>query len=276
MEMKALRKVNAADREEIRRRRGYRKILKCCEQAFRDGIQLVWVDTCGIDRRSNAKLSEAINGMYPLYANSNRCYAYIHDINESNGWPKWFSRGWTLQELVAPRDVHFFNRKWEPIGSKRCLAPILQNITGIPKGILEDGLPSNRDEHMVDQIKSWAVDRKTTREEDMKYCLFGLLGKDIPMVYEEEFRHQQERRKNIHSCIPAREKLYGQAASWQMFQVTSCVTMRTMQCTHFAAPRVGIQTYFLLQCTYHCRISEFRWISGLALAHTKHRYIGPP
>ena len=108
----------------IRGRAGYKKILDTCLQAQKDGYEWVWVDTCCIDKRSSAELSEAINSMYRWYANAKVCYAYLHDVNNffpierddkkypnSNGWPEWFSRGWTLQEMIAPSDVQFFNEK---------------------------------------------------------------------------------------------------------------------------------------------------------------------
>ena len=196
-EMKKLTRMNEAKRNEIRDRTGYKKILDTCTRAKEDGLDWVWIDTCCINKESSSELSEAINSMYQWYANSAICYAYLHDVDDSfpvdcdnikyrvfNGWPKWFSRGWTLQELVAPVSLCFFNKKWEDIGNKQQLASILSEITRIPTSILKDGL-SSTSRPSVAQIISWAADRITTREEDRAYALLGLLGVHMPMLYGE-------------------------------------------------------------------------------------------
>ena len=195
-EVVKLAKMDEEERNEIRQRDGYRKILQSCEQARKDGYEWLWVDTCCIDKRSSAELSEAINSMYRWYENSRVCYAYLHDVSsssfptapnyernvKSNGWPEWFSRGWTLQEMIAPMDLQFFNRDWHPIGDKRTLSPILEDITRVPRHILE-GLSTNRP--CVAQIMSWAANRTTTRVEDKAYSLMGLLDVNMPMLYGE-------------------------------------------------------------------------------------------
>ena len=196
-EVVKLAKMDEEERTEIRQRNGYQKILQTCEQAKKDGYKWLWADTCCIDKRSSAELSEAINSMYRWYANSRICYAYLHDVPgpsfpiakdnarypKSNGWPEWFSRGWTLQEMIAPGNVQFFNKDWHPIGDKRTLAPTLHTITQIPRDILKEGLSSNRP--CVAQIMSWATDRTTTRVEDRAYSLMGLLDVNMPMLYGE-------------------------------------------------------------------------------------------
>jgi len=153
------------------------------------------MDTCCIDKRSSAELSEAINSMYRWYENAQVCYAYLHDVLDSsfpvvrnneryaNGWPEWFSRGWTLQEMIAPSNVQFFNKEWRAIGDKRTLAHTLKEITGVPKHILMDGLYGDRP--CVAQIMLWASDRTTTRVEDRAYSLMGLLGVNMLMLYGE-------------------------------------------------------------------------------------------
>jgi len=165
--------MDGRERDEIRQRDGYRKILQSCEQAQKDGYEWLWVDTCCIDKRSSAELSEAINSMYRWYENAKVCYVYLHDVPSSSfptvsdkkryakfkGWPEWFSRGWTLQELIAPSNVQFFNKDWRSIGDKRTLAHTLVCITGIPERILTDGLRGNCS--CVAQIMSWAAHRKT-------------------------------------------------------------------------------------------------------------------
>ena len=128
-EMVDLAKMDRQEQDEIRGRLGYKKIVDTCKQMKLDGYKWVWVDTCCIDKRSSAELSEAINSMYRWYANAKICYAYLHDVDgssfpteeddgkypKSNGWPEWFSRGWTLPEMIAPQNLHFFLTR---IGSK--------------------------------------------------------------------------------------------------------------------------------------------------------------
>ena len=194
-EIVELAKRDEEKRDEIRQRDGYRKILDSCKQAEKDGYEWLWVDTCCIDKRSSAELSEAINSMYRWYENAQVCYAYLHDVRDSsfpehsdygtyaNGWPEWFSRGWTLQEMIAPRNVQFFNKEWQHIGDKRTLRRTLNDITGVPEHILTDGLYGNRP--CIARIMSWAADRTTTRVEDRAYSLMGLLGVNMPMLYGE-------------------------------------------------------------------------------------------
>ena len=195
-EMVNLARMDKAERDEVRGRLGYKKISDTCQQAQRDGYEWVWVDTCCIDKRSSAELSEAINSMYRWYGNASACYAYLHDVGdsfpitqdkkkypESNGWPEWFSRGWTLQEMIAPRNLQFFNKHWNPIGDKKSLAGVLKTITKVPEHILADGLEGNRP--CIAQILSWAANRTTTRVEDRAYSLMGLLDVNMPMLYGE-------------------------------------------------------------------------------------------
>ncbi|KAI6003166.1 hypothetical protein F5J12DRAFT_838658 [Pisolithus orientalis] len=135
--------------------------------------------------------------MYRWFQNAQVCYAYLSDVSEStfptkqdfnkfgksNGWPEWFSRGWTLQELIAPKRVKFFNRDWLPLSGKENLVDTLEKITRIPIDVLKDGRIPRR--VCVAEIMSWAADRKTTREEDRAYSLLGLFGIHMPMCYGE-------------------------------------------------------------------------------------------
>ena len=196
-EMVGLGKMDRQQQDEIRGRPGYKKILDACKQAQTDGYEWMWVDTCCIDKRSSAELSEAINSMYRWYGNAGVCYAYLHDVDgssfptkkdnrkypKSNGWPEWFSRGWTLQEMIAPRNLQFFNKIWQPIGDKKGLAEDLGWITKVPEHIVANGLEGNRP--CVAQIISWAANRTTTRVEDRAYSLMGLLDVNMPMLYGE-------------------------------------------------------------------------------------------
>ncbi|KAI6011629.1 heterokaryon incompatibility protein-domain-containing protein, partial [Pisolithus marmoratus] len=182
-------------RDEIRGRAGYQKIVMSCQQAKNDGLEWLWVDTCCIDKRDSSELSEAINSMFRWYENSKKCYSYLHDADVfptspdmerfagSEGWPEWFSRGWTLPELVAPRELQFFNADWQPIGDKRNLASMLAKITRVPYRVLQHGLASYPPS--VAQVMSWAANRRTKRIEDRAYSLMGLLNVNMPMLYGE-------------------------------------------------------------------------------------------
>ncbi|KAI6138879.1 heterokaryon incompatibility protein-domain-containing protein [Pisolithus tinctorius] len=202
-EMVRLMKRAKKEREQVRQRDGYKKIVKSCKQAMKDGYRWLWIDTCCIDKRSSAELSEAINSMYRWYRNSQKCYVYLNDVNESafpteqdysrfersNGWPEWFSRGWTLQELIAPTELEFFNTNWVSIGTKEDLTSTLEEITRIPEKVLRDKEAFMRTEFWerppVAHIMSWAAGRKTTRVEDRAYSLLGLFGVNMPMLYGE-------------------------------------------------------------------------------------------
>lgn len=178
--------VQALLRNPSRDRAGFRKLQECCKLARSRGVEWIWVDTCCIDKSSSAELSEAINSMYSWYQDAVECYVYLFDIStqssdfagmsvEDFGKARWFTRGWTLQELLAPKDVLFCNNQWEPIATKTTLARALSRITGIPL-IFLDGSHSPTDDKMcsVATRMSWLSRRQTTRIEDMAYCMLGL------------------------------------------------------------------------------------------------------
>lgn len=108
-------------------KRGFEKVKGSCFQASQDGYQYIWIDTCCIDKSSSAELSEAINSMFMWYHNAGRCYAYLADFDSSHSAEpeagfersRWFTRGWTLQELIAPRDVCFYDCNWSFVGRRQ-------------------------------------------------------------------------------------------------------------------------------------------------------------
>jgi hypothetical protein len=150
-----------------------------------------WIDSCCIDKSSSAELSEAINSMFQWYENSQICYTYLNDVavgeedhereNSAFRNSKWFTRGWTLQELLAPQTVVFFNHGWFEIGTRTSLGPQISAITNIGENHLNKGLqlPSTA------QKFSWASRRHTLRIEDTAYCLMGLFGVNMPLLYGE-------------------------------------------------------------------------------------------
>ncbi|KAH8590635.1 heterokaryon incompatibility protein-domain-containing protein, partial [Bisporella sp. PMI_857] len=163
-----------------RKMKGYRKIEGCINQAKMDGWEWVWIDSCCIDKSSSAELSEAINSMFRWYRDAQVCYTYLSDVLWEAGFmkSKWWSRGWTLQELLAPETVIFYDYKWRDLGTKYSLKPIIEQITGI-------GDITNFEGASVAQKLSWASHRKTTRIEDMAYSLMGIFRINMPLLYGE-------------------------------------------------------------------------------------------
>ncbi|RYP13405.1 hypothetical protein DL767_010763 [Monosporascus sp. MG133] len=171
---------------------GLVKFQGCCDQASKDGFEYVWIDTCCIDKTDLVELSEAINSMFRWYKYAHVCYVYLSDVPDDQNprevgskfrASRWFQRGWTLQELLAPRCLIFYNSEWHPLGTKVQLSPVIESITGIPrlflKGIVDLYSAS------VAQRMSWAAQRDTKRKEDIAYCLLGIFGIAMPMIYGE-------------------------------------------------------------------------------------------
>ncbi|KAL8884357.1 MAG: hypothetical protein Q9192_006868 [Flavoplaca navasiana] len=180
-----------SDRDKSQRRHsaGFEKISRCCALAASQGYEHLWVDTCCIDKTSSAELTESINSMYRWYEEAKICYVYLsdfflkmaqHGIGTRFDCSRWFTRGWTLQELLAPENVVFYDADWTEIGSKTFLKNTLSGICRISVRHL-----SQPKEASVATKMSWASTRKTTREEDTAYCLLGLFGVNMPLIYGE-------------------------------------------------------------------------------------------
>lgn len=168
-------------------KRGGNKIKGACVQARRRKIRYVWIDTFCINKTSSAELSEAINSMFQWYQKAKVCFAYLSDVDFSSKEPgfsqsRWFTRGWTLQELIAPPNVEFYDCHWNMIGSKEGLKELIYTITDINPDVLATGdvgaVP-------VGQRMSWASKRQTTRREDRAYCLLGIFGVAMSLQYGE-------------------------------------------------------------------------------------------
>jgi hypothetical protein len=177
---------------------GYEKILFCGQQAKRDSLQYFWVDTCCIDKSNSVELQEAINSMFRWFQNAAKCYVYLSDVSITSQkasdqfseftWEsafresRWFTRGWTLQELLAPGSVEFFSREGKRFGDKRILEQQIHKITGI-------AIPAIRGTPLaqfgVDERLSWAKNRQTTRKEDEAYSLLGIFDVYMPLIYGE-------------------------------------------------------------------------------------------
>lgn len=167
----------------MRRKHGYRKIIELCRVAVQNNHDWVWADTCCIDKKNAVELNEAINSMYKWYENSAFCVAYLEDYQtEYDRLAKstWFARCWTLQELISPSDVRFYDTKWRCFGSKKSLCLQISKITGIDTSTLYG---SNPRRCSVAQRMSWAAGRQATRVEDQAYSLLGLFDISLPMLY---------------------------------------------------------------------------------------------
>ncbi|PNY24668.1 Uncharacterized protein TCAP_05390 [Tolypocladium capitatum] len=175
--------------------KGFAKIESSACRARKDGYEYIWIDTCCIDKSSSAELSEAINSMFHWYRSSERCLVYLADVSSLSELheSRWFKRGWTLQELIAPRDVHFLSKDWEFLGDKLTLRDQLQSITAIARDVL---LGADLSTIPACSKMSWASKRATTRPEDVAYCLMGLFNVNMPLLYgegaEKAFRRLQE------------------------------------------------------------------------------------
>jgi heterokaryon incompatibility protein (HET) len=173
---------------------GYKKILFCGEQAKIDGLQYFWVDSCCIDKSDSIELQTSINSMFRWYQNAAKCYVYLSDVSTEKHFQsskllwepdfrqsRWFTRGWTLQELLAPRVVEFFSRDGQRLGDKDSLKQQIFEISRIPI----EALKGNLSGFSIKERKSWALGRETTIEEDQVYCLLGIFGVFLPLIYGE-------------------------------------------------------------------------------------------
>lgn len=182
------------DTSQHARKAGYQKIVRTCKIALYYDLEYAWVDTCCIDKTSSAELSEAINSMFRWYEDAQICYAYLPDVYDpSDGeiavvQSRWFTRGWTLQELIAPRHLVFYTFNWKYIGSRSNLGKAISNATGIDERLLQNGRaeagPILRSSSIAQRM-SWASGRQTTRTEDLAYCLLGIFDINMPLLYGE-------------------------------------------------------------------------------------------
>jgi hypothetical protein len=199
---------------------GWTKVRQCCSFVRGLGFHWVWIDTCCIDKRSSSELVESINSMYMWYQGADMCFVYLADVRcrpenvhsykdlapdfygmrgmgtsrERQPEPepiegktiklfrrsKWFTRGWTLQELLAPRKLIFLDSHWNMFGSKKSLNDLVSDITGIANLASENVLEAS-----VARKMSWAARRSCTRPEDMAYSLLGIFEVNMPLIYGE-------------------------------------------------------------------------------------------
>jgi hypothetical protein len=197
--------VTLQDWQDIQRtsaKPGFKKIWHACHRAQADGLAYLWADTNCIDKSSSAELSEAINSMFTWYQDSAVCYTFLSDVQGASldtgvsramAESRWFTRGWTLQELLAPRRIVFFSSDWTEIGTKASLKHAISERTGISEKhlILNETTQQwvvQLSEASVAQRMSWIATRTTTRPEDVAYCMLGIFGVNMPLLYGEGTR----------------------------------------------------------------------------------------
>ena len=199
----------------VRRKTGFLKVRGACRLAASDGYDWIWIDSCCIDKSSSADLQEAINSMWDYYAKSNICYVYMEDVlNSTAGEPgrmsfrtsSWFTRGWTLQELIAPVYVEFYAADWSPIGTKLERYEELALITSIDSQLLCQN--KSVDSYSAAERLSWAAHRQFTREEDEAYALLGLFQINMPMLYGEG---------RVHAFMRLQEAIYRSTHDHSLF-----------------------------------------------------------
>lgn len=185
---------------------GYAKIKFCADRAAKDGLQYSWVDTCCINKATSDEVGTAINSMFYWNQRAKKCYVYLSDVqvpdNATNAqafpitWKEafrrnqWFKRGWTLQELLAPPVVEFYSEEGKLLGSKISLEHEIYEITGIPIEALRGRRFS---EFSINERVTWTANRITTLKEDKVYCLLGIFGVFLPLLYREGEAHASKR-----------------------------------------------------------------------------------
>ncbi|KAH7243812.1 heterokaryon incompatibility protein-domain-containing protein [Fusarium solani] len=171
------------------------KILGACITARKRGLEWIWIDNCCINKSDTSELSESINSMFKWYSEAVVCLTHLADVRqgvsasqtfqslETGEMSKWFTRGWTLQELLAPKNLLFYDTDWNCLGSKLELAESIEHITGIAAHYLT-GEKDFRSA-CISAKMSWSAHRETTREEDVAYCMFGIFNLHLPVQYGE-------------------------------------------------------------------------------------------
>ena len=190
---------------------GYEKLRRFCEKAKEYGCEYVWSDTCCINKESSAELEEAIRSMYRWYQDAFVCIVYLagsSSVKDFRDEP-WFTRGWTLQELLAPRDLRMYGKDWTPIcpkeeentftlpwenqrrspssrlpNDKRSIYMLdaISKVTGIDEAYVREF--SSMEVSLSEKMR-WASKRKTTRAEDIAYSLLGIFNISMPIAYGE-------------------------------------------------------------------------------------------
>jgi hypothetical protein len=197
---------------------GYSKLEFCAKQAKRDGLKYFWVDTCCINKADKAELRDAISSMFRWYQNAAKCYVFLSDVlcdkkevgeemvesslTTAFRASRWFTRGWTLQELLAPVSVEFFSKEWTRLGDKKSLSVNIEEATKIPASALA-GFPLSQ--FSIDERLKWSEHRETKVPEDRAYCLIGIFGSQMTPFYGEgvsgAFGRLMQEALSLEGCL---------------------------------------------------------------------------
>jgi hypothetical protein len=224
-----LKKGSGKDKSGYKKKPGYIKIRFCGEQTRRDGLEYFWVDTCCIDKSDMTELSSAIRSMFRWYQDAAKCYVYLSDVTtkekpldeetckRSLRSSRWFTRGWTLQELLAPSVVELFSQEWARLGNKTSLAPLISKITGVPQTVLRGSALAQFD---INQRLRWRGERETKLKEDMAYSLSGICDVDIAPLYGEGEEEAYKRLHQEQTCQQSSQldRYQAGASSWLINQ----------------------------------------------------------
>lgn len=182
----------------------WRKINCACKQALEDHLEWLWVDTCCLRRDDAIELDTAIHSMFEWYRDASVCYVYLPDVpsrpeesdvgygedtedpeapDSSFRRSRWFSRGWTLLELLAPRELRYYSSSWGFLGSSKTLSTLTRQVAAMAQ--TPETLELLLESSSVSQVMSWASGRQTSTPEDLPYCLSGIFGARIPISYGE-------------------------------------------------------------------------------------------
>jgi hypothetical protein len=231
------------DKSKTVNKAGWRKIQFCAEQAKEDGLEYFWVDTCCIDKKNAVELGTAINSMFRWYQNAARCYVYLSDVSKPNSsaddqraWEeafrrsRWFTRGWTLQQLLAPATVEFFSQDCKRLGSRISLQQEIHEISVVPISAL--GGQQTLSKFSVAERMSWAAKRTTTLEEDKIYCLLGIFGVFLPLLYGEGVPHATDRleaeiqRRQERRGTESQPLIYGEGEAYATDRLEAEIQIR--------------------------------------------------
>ncbi|KAM5356660.1 hypothetical protein ACJ41O_003306 [Fusarium nematophilum] len=184
----------SGDHSILLQKKGYEKIVGFCAKSRSEGFRYAWIDTCCIDKTSSAELSEAINSMFRWYRKAAACYVFLNDVPSAENplaagsrfrRSRWFTRGWTLQELLAPYEIIFLADDWHEIGNGVSLSDAISKVTTIDAKTL---LEHDWSHVSIAKIMSWASRRQTTRVEDQAYSLMGIFDVNMPLIYGEGYK----------------------------------------------------------------------------------------
>lgn len=271
------------DGTSARPKSGYDKIQFCLRQAQRANLRYVWVDTCCINKAKDlTELQEALNSMYKWYERSAECYVYLSDVSRSDhnlgdDWEpafrrsRWFTRGWCLQELLAPRNLIFFSCEGVQLGDKRTLEQQIHDITAIPKPALRGASLSD---FSVTERMSWIRGRETTRKEDKAYSLLGIFNVFmLPNYGEGEQRAFKRLREEIAKLeapwlVPFPKPLFFVGRKSQLVRIESHVLMQGGQRLAIYGLGGCGKTALTLEFIYHLKEQQptcaIFWVSAVS------------